>query len=406
MALYHYRAVKDDGEVQLGQLEADSEQAVLEQLRLRNLIPIEVSTRRNWQALLNVEFGSLLRHSRQGRLTLRFTQYLSSLLQAGVPLDRSLEIMHKVNRDPAMQALVKQIRDGVHRGQSLSRVIGEERQVFGGFYVSMVQAAEMSGDLASGLHNLSYYLERSKSLRDKLVSALIYPMILLAVAMLSLLIILTYVIPQFSQLFADMGAKLPLSTQIVIGVANGLQAYAGWAVVVLVVLAWWGQRTLQRPEYRLAWDRWRLRLPLLGGLYQRIETARFSRSLGTLLKGGVPLLAGLEISRQVVGNRVMAEQIGVAAESLKQGRLLAPPLLATGLFPDLAMQMIQVGEETGRLDEMLLKVADTYDLEVETAMQRSLAVLEPLLIVGLGVLIAGIVMSVLVAVMSLNELPI
>lgn len=406
MALYHYRAVKDDGEVQLGQLEADSEQAVLEQLRLRNLIPIEVSTRRNWQALLNVEFGSLLRHSRQGRLTLRFTQYLSSLLQAGVPLDRSLEIMHKVNRDPAMQALVKQIRDGVHRGQSLSRVIGEERQVFGGFYVSMVQAAEMSGDLASGLHNLSYYLERSKSLRDKLVSALIYPMILLAVAMLSLLIILTYVIPQFSQLFADMGAKLPLSTQIVIGVANGLQAYAGWAVVLLVGLAWWGQRLLQRPEYRLAWDRWQLRLPLLGGLYQRIETARFSRSLGTLLKGGVPLLAGLEISRQVVGNRVMAEQIGVAAESLKQGRLLAPPLLATGLFPDLAMQMIQVGEETGRLDEMLLKVADTYDLEVETAMQRSLAVLEPLLIVGLGVLIAGIVMSVLVAVMSLNELPI
>lgn len=406
MALYHYRAVKDDGEVQLGQLEADSEQAVLEQLRLRNLIPIEVSTRRNWQALLNVEFGSLLRHSRQGRLTLRFTQYLSSLLQAGVPLDRSLEIMHKVNRDPAMQALVKQIRDGVHRGQSLSRVIGEERQAFGGFYVSMVQAAEMAGDLAGGLHNLSYYLERSKSLRDKLVSALIYPMILLAVAMLSLLIILTYVIPQFSQLFADMGAKLPLSTQIVIGVANGLQAYAGWAVVLLVILAWCGQRALQRPEYRLAWDRWRLRLPLLGGLYQRIETARFSRSLGTLLKGGVPLLAGLEISRQVVGNRVMAEQIGVAAESLKQGRLLAPPLLATGLFPDLAMQMIQVGEETGRLDEMLLKVADTYDLEVETAMQRSLAVLEPLLIVGLGVLIAGIVMSVLVAVMSLNELPI
>lgn len=406
MALYHYRAVKDDGEVQLGQLEADSEQAVLEQLRLRSLIPIEVSTRRNWQALLNIEFGSLLRHSRQGRLTLRFTQYLSSLLQAGVPLDRSLEIMHKVNRDPAMQALIKQIRDGVHRGQSLSRVIGEERQVFGGFYVSMVQAAEMAGDLASGLHNLGYYLERSKSLRDKLVSALIYPMILLAVAMLSLLIILTYVIPQFSQLFADMGAKLPLSTQIVIAVANGLQAYAGWLVLALVGLAWWGQRLLQRPEYRLAWDRWQLRLPLLGGLYQRIETARFSRSLGTLLKGGVPLLAALEISRQVVGNRVMAEQIGVAAESLKQGRLLAPPLLATGLFPDLAMQMIQVGEETGRLDEMLLKVADTYDLEVETAMQRSLAVLEPLLIVGLGILIAGIVMSVLVAVMSLNELPI
>ncbi|WP_372866046.1 type II secretion system F family protein [Pseudomonas sp.] len=406
MTLFHFRAVTQDGEVKQGELEAQDETAAVSQLQARGLIPIEVDARVNWQSLLHVDLNRLLRRPRSGKLTLAFTQYLASLLQAGVALDRSLEIMLKVSRDPAMLTLVSGIREGVQRGQALSRVIAEDKQTFSGFYVSMVQASELSGDLAAGLRNLLYYLERSKALRDKLVSALIYPMILLLVSLSSLLIILTYVIPQFSQLFDDMGASLPLATQIVVGVAEGLRSYAGWVLLGLIILGFWLRHLLQLPHYRLQWDRRILHLPLLGGLQQRVETARFSRSLGTLLKGGVALLPALEIARQVVGNQAMVEQIGLAADSLKQGRQLAAPLQATGLFPDLALQMIQVGEETGRLDEMLLKVAETYDLEVETSMQRTLAIMEPLLIVGLGVLIAGIVMSVLVAVMSLNELPI
>lgn len=406
MTLFHFRAVTQDGELKQGELEAVNEGEAVSQLQARGLIPIEVGARLNWQSLLHIDVEGILRRPRSGKLTLAFTQYLSSLLQAGVALDRSLDIMLKVSRDPAMQTLVNGIREGVRRGQSLSRVIAEDKQTFSGFYVSMVQASELSGDLSSGLRDLLYYLERSKSLRDKLVSALIYPLILLLVSLSSLLIILTYVIPQFSQLFDDMGASLPLATQIVVALAEGLRAYAAWALLALFILGLWLRRLLQRPQYRLRWDRRTLRLPLLGGLQQRVETARFSRSLGTLLKGGVALLPALEIARQVVGNQAMVEQIAIAADSLKQGRQLAAPLLATGLFPELALQMIQVGEETGHLDEMLLKVAETYDLEVETSMQRTLAIMEPLLIVGLGVLIAGIVMSVLVAVMSLNELPI
>ncbi|WP_372874317.1 type II secretion system F family protein [Pseudomonas sp.] len=406
MTLFHFRAVTQDGEVKQGELEAQDETAAVSQLQARGLIPIEVDAKVNWQSLLHVDLDRLLRRPRGGKLTLAFTQYLSSLLQAGVALDRSLEIMLKVSRDPAMLTLVGGIREGVQRGQALSRVIAEDQQTFSNFYVSMVQASELSGDLAAGLRNLLYYLERSKGLRDKLVSALIYPLILLLVSLSSLLIILTYVIPQFSQLFDDMGASLPLATQIVVAVAEGLRSYAGWVLLGLIVLGLWLRHLLRLPHYRLQWDRRTLRLPLLGGLQQRVETARFSRSLGTLLKGGVALLPALEIARQVVGNQAMVEQIGLAADSLKQGRQLAAPLQATGLFPDLALQMIQVGEETGHLDEMLLKVAETYDLEVETSMQRTLAIMEPLLIVGLGVLIAGIVMSVLVAVMSLNELPI
>ncbi len=406
MPLFHYRAVSDGGEIQQGQLEVADEQTVLAQLHARGLIPLEISTRRGWQAWLQLDFNDLLRGTRSKRLVIQFTQQLSQLLQSGVPLDRSLEIMLRVSADEGMQQLITPIQEGVRRGVSLSRILAERPELFSGFYISMVQASEVAGDLAEGLANLAYYLERSKALRDRLVSALIYPVILLGVSLASLLVILTYVIPQFRQLFDDMGAALPLSTQIVIGVAEALRGSAVWLLLLgLALFALW-RWALKQDEYRLQWDRWMLRMPLFGDLRQRIETARFSRSLGTLLNGGVALLQALGIARQTLSNRLMIEQVGIAAESLKQGRQLAAPLLASGVFPVLALQMIQVGEETGHLDEMLMKVADTYDREVETSIQRLLAVLEPLLIVGLGLLIAGIILSVLVAIMSITEIPI
>jgi general secretion pathway protein F len=406
MALFHFRAVKDNGETLDGQLEAADERAVLEQLHGRGLIPLEITTRRSWQGLLQLDVNQLLQRSQSPRQVLQFTQQLASLLQAGVPLDRGLEIMLRVSDDSRQQQLIGPIQEGVRRGVSLSRVLAERPGLFSTFYISMVQAAEIAGDLAAGLGNLAYYLERSKTLRDKLVSAMIYPLILLLVSVASLLIILTYVIPQFRQLFYDMGASLPLSTALVIGIAESLRSYGALLLLGICAGLWLLRRLLQEAHYRQAWDAMMLRLPLLGGLRQRIETARFTRSLGTLLKGGVPLLQALGIARQTLGNLLMAEQVGVATENLKQGRQLAAPLLATGLFPALAMQMIQVGEETGHLDEMLLKVADTYDHEVEMAMQRLLAILEPLLIVGLGLMIAGIILSVLVAIMSITEIPI
>lgn len=406
MPLFHYRAVSDNGEVQQGQLEVADEHAVLEQLRTRGLIPIEIGTRRGWQSWLQLDLNDLLQVSRSKRLVIQFTQHLASLLQAGVPLDRSLEIMQRVSVDMSMQQLISPIQEGVRRGVSLSRILGERPELFSGFYISMVQASEVAGDLAEGLNNLAYYLERSKSLRDRLVSALIYPVILLGVSVASLLVILTYVIPQFRQLFDDMGAALPLSTQIVIGVAEMLRGSAVWLLLLVLAAIWLWRQLLKQPGYRLRWDRWMLRLPLFGALRQRIETARFARSLGTLLTGGVALLQALNIARQTLSNQLLVEQVGIAAESLKQGRQLAAPLLASGVFPVLALQMIQVGEETGHLDEMLLKVADTYDREVEVSIQRLLSVLEPMLIVGLGLLIAGIILSVLVAIMSITEIPI
>jgi general secretion pathway protein F len=406
MPLFQYQAVTPDGESRSGSLEGADEQTVVHQLQAKGLIPVAVEPgERGFSItqLLNTRVGSAgLSDTR----LLVFTQQLSALMQAGIALDRALDIMLEVSDDQQLLDLVQPIQDGVRRGLPLSRVLADVPESFSHFYVSMVQAAEVSGDLGNGLEQLASYLERSKHLRDQVLSALIYPIILVIVAAISLLIILTYVVPQFQTLFADMGQALPLPTAIVIAVAEGIRAYFHWGVLVLIVALFYWRHLLTKPEFRLWWHRKRLGLWLIGGVNQRIETARFSRSLGTLVQGGVPLLSALGIARETIGNTCMAQAVDKATKSLKEGKHLAGPLQATGLFPSLALQMIQVGEETGQLESMLLKVADVYDREVSTAIQRTLSILTPVLIVGLGILIAGIIMSILVAIMSINDIPI
>ncbi len=237
-----------------------------------------------------------------------------------------------------------------------------------------------------------------------MTSALIYPIILLTVSALSVIILLTFVVPQFQRLFADAGKTLPLATQIVIAVGDGFRYYwwAGAIVIVLIVAA--VRRMLNQPDSRARWDRWLLRAPLFGDLIAKVETARLTRTLGTLLGNGVSLLNALTIVRETLTNQVMASALGEVAEHAKTGRGLAEPLMEAGHFPKLAVQMIRVGEETGQLQEMLIQVADTYDGEVQTAVKRLLTLLEPALILGLGAVVAGIIMSILVAILSLNEL--
>ncbi|MCC8998445.1 MAG: type II secretion system F family protein, partial [Candidatus Contendobacter sp.] len=214
----------------------------------------------------------------------------------------------------------------------------------------------------------------------------------------------TFVVPQFQRLFADAGKALPLATQIVIAVGDGFRHYwwAGGVAILLLTAAM--RQQLSQPESRIRWDRWFLRLPLFGDLIAKVETARLSRTLGTLLGNGVSLLNALTIVRETLSNRVLAGALGEVAEHVKTGRGLADPLLESGDFPKLAVQMVRVGEETGQLQEMLLQVADTYDAEVQTAVKRMLTLLEPAMILGLGVIIAGIIMSILVAILSLNDL--
>ncbi|HUM90290.1 MAG: type II secretion system inner membrane protein GspF [Candidatus Competibacter sp.] len=404
MPRYRYEAVDAAGETLRDELEAPTPDAAVEQLRDRGLLPLSVNEAKG--GLFRGGLGQPL-FSKRRALSRKaiglFTQQLASLLGAGMPLDRALTILIGVAEDEQSKTLLERVQEKVRGGSALADAL-EAQGAFSRFYLNMIRAGEAGGALETVLKRLNEFLERSQALRETVTSALIYPTILLTVAALSVIILLTFVVPQFERLFADAGKALPLATQIVIAIGNGFQHYwwAGLLVIGLIVMT--VRRQLSQPENRARWDHWLLRLPLIGDLIAKVETARLSRTLGTLLGNGVSLLNALTIVRETLSNQVLAVALGEVAEHAKTGRGLAEPLLETGNFPKLAVQMIRVGEETGQLQEMLIQVADTYDGEVQTAVKRLLTLLEPVLILGLGVVIAAIIMSILVAILSLNEL--
>ena len=404
MPLYRYKFVDASGDIQEGQMEAQSQDVVIRRLQEAGHTPIradEVGTAGSRR-------GLRLPRLRRARLSQRdvgiFTEELATLLGAGVPLDRALEILSGITETEAMGQLVVRIQDAVRGGASLSAALESQHGAFSRFYVNMVRAGEAGGALEAVLRRLSEYLERSKQLRESVLSALIYPAILLTVAGLSVVILLTFVVPQFSQLFEDMGKALPLPTRVVVAVGDVFRGY-WWALLLGVVgVVLLVRRVLEDPDRQLRWHSRLLRMRLIGELVTRVEVARFSRTLGTLLNNGVSLLSALAIVRETLNNRAMALALDDVAERAKQGEGLAHPLMESEVFPVLAVHMIRVGEETGRLEQMLLQVADTYDREVQSTVKRLLALMEPLLILGLGVVIAAIIMSILVAILSVNQL--
>lgn len=404
MPRYRFEAVDAAGEVLRDEVEAQTPEAAIERLRDQGLLPLSVNEAKG--GLLRGGLGQPLFSKRRAlsrKIVALFTQQLASLLAAGMPLDRALTILIGVSEDDRSKALLERVQEKVRGGSTLADAL-EAQDAFSRFYLNMVRAGESGGALETVLRRLNEFLERSQALRETVTSALIYPIILLTVSALSVIILLTFVVPQFQRLFADAGKTLPLATQIVIAVGDGFRYYwwAGAIVIVLIVAA--VRRMLNQPDSRARWDRWLLRAPLFGDLIAKVETARLTRTLGTLLGNGVSLLNALTIVRETLTNQVMASALGEVAEHAKTGRGLAEPLMEAGHFPKLAVQMIRVGEETGQLQEMLIQVADTYDGEVQTAVKRLLTLLEPALILGLGAVVAGIIMSILVAILSLNEL--
>jgi general secretion pathway protein F len=404
VALFRYKFVDPSGDVQEGEMEGDSQEAVIRRLQEAGHVPIRADEVKAGGYRWGLRLPSLRRNRASRKDIGIFTQQLETLLRAGLPLDRALGLLEGLAESETMANLVQRMQEAVRGGSALSAALEAQHGVFSRFYVSMVRAGEAGGALDTVLARLSDYLERSKELRDTVLSALIYPAILLTVALLSVVILLTLVVPQFSQLFHDMGKALPLPTQVVVSIGDGFRGY--WWAILLVLLGAWllVRRWLDDPVQRVRWDGWLLRMRLIGDLVVRVDVARFSRTLGTLLGNGVPLLTALSIVKEVVGNRVLVQAIDAVAARTQQGEGLAQPLTDTEVFPKLAVQMIRVGEESGRLEEMLLQVADTYDREVQTTVKRLLALLEPVLILTLGVIIAAIIMSILVAILSLNQL--
>ncbi len=333
---------------------------------------------------------------------LHFTRELSVMLTSGLPLDRSLAILAGMG-DEASVRLVNQLRDDLRSGKSFAEALSEHKE-FSPFYVNMVRAGEASGTLEGTLVRMTEYLERAKALRKMIVSALTYPVILFSVAVLSLVFLLAYVVPSFADLFADMGGSLPGPTRLVMQMGDFMASWWWLVLGLLGGLYWLGKQRFADEGFRQKFDARVLDWPLVGELVSNIEMTRFSRTLGVLLHGGVPLVAGLGIAQATVSNRTLRAELDTAVGALREGRSLSASLLEGGKFPELALHMLQVGEETGRLEEMLLKVAELYEDEVGTVTQRLLALLEPALILGLGVLIAGIIVSILLGILGVNEL--
>lgn len=404
MPLYRYRAVTSTGETQEGDMEGLTPSAVVERLQVMGLIPIRVDETAAGSGGAGAGQGLF----RKNRVTQNdvavFTQEIATLLRAGLPLDRCLEILISLSANEPVRQLMTQVREDVRGGAALSAAMEAQTGVFSRFYLNMLRAGEAGGALDVVLQRLTEFMERSRELKETVKSALIYPAILVGVAVLSVVILLVWVVPQFSMMFEESGKALPLPTQIVIAGGDFFRNY-WWALILGGIgLYSWFTRQMGEPASRYKWDKWFLSLPLVGDLVAKLEVARFSRTLGTLIGNGVTLLTALSIVKDTLGNAVMSEGLTAVAAKLKEGKGLGTPLMETGLFPKLAVHMVMVGEETGKLQEMLIRIADVYDREVHSAVKRMLALMEPVLILGLGLVIGGIIMSILVAILSVNDL--
>jgi len=404
LPLYRYKAVTPSGEAQEGDMEAADRSAVVERLQDMGLIPIRVEEGAA-KAAGDANGAGLFRRSKISQDDVAvFTQEIATLLKAGLPLDRCLEILIGLSANEAVRELMLQLREDVRGGAALSAAMEARQGVFTRFYLNMIRAGEAGGALDVVLQRLTEFMERSRELRDTVKSALIYPVILVGVSLLSVAILLMWVVPQFSQMFEDSGKALPLPTQVVIAAGDGIRNYWWLMALVAVGVYLWFRRQLREPATRYLWDQRMLDMPLVGDLIGKLEVARFSRTLGTLIGNGVTLLAALSIVKETLSNTVMATALGQVATQLKEGKGLGKPLMETGLFPKLAVHLVMVGEETGKLQDMLIRIADIYDREVQGAVKRMLSLLEPVLILGLGLVIGGIIMSILVAILSVNDL--
>jgi general secretion pathway protein F len=405
MPLFRYKAVGADGKIAEGDLEARSQTAAIDRLQTMGYVPIRAdeitAAQADKRSLRRPLFGS--RQITQSRVAV-LTQELATLLRAKLPLDRALELLIELSPNVRVRQVVTQIREQVHDGATLSAAMEAQKGVFSRLYLNMVRAGEAGGAVDSVLMRLAEYMERARELRDTVTSALIYPAILLGVAGLSVVVLLIFVVPQFQQMFEDAGQALPFATQVVISLGEALRGYWWLMLGVILAVTYYFRKQFAEPATRYRWDNRLLGVPLLGELIAKLEVARFSRTLGTLMINGVPLLTALGIVKETLINQVLAQSMGNVAESLKQGHGLAQPLMEAPYFPKLAAHMIRVGEETGHLEEMLIQVAEVYDKEVRSSIKRLLALLEPALILTLGLVIAAIIISILVAILSINEL--
>ncbi|KQO23978.1 type II secretion system protein F [Acidovorax sp. Leaf76] len=412
---YAWRAATATGKIVDGQLSAASEAAALKQLREQGLMALsihegggavsQVSSAGGSSSAMPISSG---KRAGKGPVKLADVQALTSelsiMLRAGLALDNALRVLIDMSYKPSVAALLQGVLDAVKGGTPLSRALAAHRELFGDFYINMIRSGEASGQMSAVLERLVEHMERQRALRESVVSATIYPAILLAVAALSLIVMLGFVVPQFEKLFTDMGDALPLPTQWVMALGHAFKKYGLVIAVAAFGLGAVLQKWMRSPGGRRWWQARLLRLPLIGRLTLKYQLTLFSRSLGTLLGNGVPMLTALHIATETVGNAILQQALVKVAPIVKEGGKVVQAISATGIFEPLAINLIRVGEETGRIGPMMLELSNILNREVETGIKRLLTLVEPVLILVLGVLIAAIIVSILLGILSVNDL--
>jgi general secretion pathway protein F len=386
-----------------GSLEAADRLTAAAELQRRGLLPLKVGAAGekslwSWRPDLHWQQGA-------ANHRLVFIRTLSFLLAAGIPLDRCLTVSAQLCESPVLRQALEEVLRAIKGGKSLSAALEQYPSLFPTFYVSLIRAGEASGNLAGVCTQLADYQESVNELRSNLVSAMIYPALLLVVGGASVVFLLEFVVPKFASVFEQAGAALPLPTQVLLFVSGALQKTWWLAVILVPAIILVLQHYLGKGPGRKQLDHFILRVPRLGSVIERIQVSRFSRSMGTLLQGGVPLVHSLEIARQVVGNQKLADAVEQVRQGVKQGKGVVRPLEETQAFPPLSIHLLGVGEETGRLDAMFLQVANLYERETRTAIKNLVALFEPLMILAMGLVVGSIVVSILLAIYSINELP-
>jgi len=394
--IFSYRATTMEGAIVEGVIEAVDDKSAIERLKNTGIIPLEVISPKE-----GIKKRITLRSSKGDLLI--FTTELSALLGAGLPLDRSLNILSEISGSREMKDIIQSILKSIREGNSFSDALQKHPRVFPRLYINMIRAGEAGGVLDVVLDKLNEFLESAKALKDHILSVMIYPAILVLTGGASIIVLLTYVLPKFSVIFAELGGSLPLSTKILLTLSNTLKSY-WWIVLSIIIMGYVILKRYTKTDTgRYKWDSFKLKI--MGEVIRKLETARFCRTLGTLLKSGVPLLQALNNSKDVINNKVIASAIDTVSAGAKGGKGIAVPLSDTKVFPQLALSMIKVGEETGQLDSMLLKVATTYEKSLNESIKRLTSLLEPVMILIMGMVIGFIVISMLMAIFSITELP-
>ncbi len=390
MATFTYSARTLHGELQNGEVDVASRDDVVGHLRRLKLIPVKIEEKKAAGGFnLNISIGGGV----PTRDIVIFTRQFATMINAGLPLVQSLDILARQSENKQLAAVVEKVLYDVESGNTLADALGKHSKVFTDLYVNMVAAGESGGILDVILLRLATFLEKNDSLKRKVKGAMIYPAVILCVAAGAVAVLLIFVIPTFQKMFGEAGVPLPFATRFVIGMSQVLQGY-WWAFVLGIAGAVVALRSYYKSSGgELVIDRLLLRFPILGNVLRKSAVSRFTRTLGTLVSSGVSILEGLEITARTAGNRVIHDAVMASRASIAGGDTISEPLKRSGVFPPMVVSMINVGEQTGGLDEMLGKIADFYDEEVDAAVEGLLAAMEPIMIVVLGVVVGGMIIA-------------